>query len=153
MTNGAILYPLKLIKVITYVDKEIFQFMLFLYTLLFCRDVLLQVLQLCWQLQVLCTCPQYKYKLLLLIVIIFLCVLSLVYFTESILLNLQVFIIFDLLRMKSWCMSSGLRLVCLIYPSTGLALNKWVELPILEIINKKKQLGSIVKYLVLFAIF
>lgn len=50
MTNGAILYPLKLIKVITYVDKEIFQFMLFLYTLLFCRDVLLQVLQLCWQL-------------------------------------------------------------------------------------------------------
>lgn len=57
MTNGAILYPLKLIKVITYVDKEIFQFMLFLYTLLFCRDVLLQVLQLCWQLQVLCTCP------------------------------------------------------------------------------------------------
>lgn len=73
MTNGAILSPLKLNKVITYLDKEIYLFMLFFYTLLFCRVVLLQVVQLRWQLQVLCTCPQYK--LLLWIVMIFLCVL------------------------------------------------------------------------------
>lgn len=73
MTNGAILSPLKLNKVITYLDKEIYLFMLFFYTLLFCRVVLLQVVQLPWQLQVLCTCPQYK--LLLLIVMISLCVL------------------------------------------------------------------------------
>lgn len=40
MTNGAILSPLKLNKVITYLDKEIF--MLFFYSLLFCKVVLLQ---------------------------------------------------------------------------------------------------------------
>lgn len=68
MTNGAVLSLLKLIKVITYVDKEIFLFMLFFCTLFFCKDVLLQVLQPRWQLQVLRTCPQHK--LLLFIVII-----------------------------------------------------------------------------------
>lgn len=66
MTNGAVLSLLKLTKVIIYVDKEIFLCILFFCTL-FCKDVLLQILQ------VLCTCPQYK--LLLLIVIISLCVL------------------------------------------------------------------------------